>query len=326
MSRPLRIEYAGAWYHVMNRGRRFENVFEDRQDYRIFVDILKDTSEMWQVKIAAYCLMPNHYHMLFQTPLANISRAMRHINGVYTQRYNKKHGQDGPLFRGRYKSIIVDGDHYLLQLVRYIHGNPMKADLVGALEDYEWSSHKGYLSVSRKWDWLYKDFVYGLLSNKKKEWVKRYRQFISMEDDDEAARVLEGKKWPSVWGPDGFLDYIKGKYYESKSDDEIPQSKALDPRHDEILATVCGYYAVDEDALYRSKRGVTNEPRNVSIYLVRRLRREPLHEIGRRFKIEKYSSVSSIIERVKQQMRKDAGFKRRIDVLCATAIKSQRQT
>jgi putative transposase len=156
MSRPLRIEYAGAWYHVMNRGRRLENVFEDRQDYRIFVDILKDASEMWHVKIAAYCLMPSHYHMLLQTPQGNIARAMRHVDGVYTQRYNKKHGQDGQLFRGRYKSILVNGDGYLLQIVRYIHRNPVKAGLVNALKDYAWSSHKGYLSVSKKWDWLYK--------------------------------------------------------------------------------------------------------------------------------------------------------------------------
>lgn len=310
----------------MNRGRRFEDVFEDGGDYRIFVDILKDASEMWHVKIAAYCLMPNHYHMLLQTPGGNVARAMRHINGVYTQRYNKKHGQDGPLFRGRYKSILVNGDSYLLQIVRYIHRNPLKAGLVDALRDYEWSSHKGYLSVSRKWAWLYKDFIYGALSNNKKEWIRRYRQFVSMEDDDETTHVFEGKKWPSVWGPDGFLDWIKGRYYESKADDEVPQSRTLDPGREEILGAVCEYYAVDKDALYRTKRGTTNEPRNVSIYLIRRFRRDTLKEIGRQFKIEKYGSVSSIIERVKRQMQEDDGFRKRIDELSSTVTKSQRQT
>ena len=326
MSRPLRIQYPGAWYHVMNRGRRFENVFEDGQDYRVFVDILKDTSEMWHVKIAAYCLMPNHYHMLLQTPKGNIARAMRHIDGVYTQRYNKKHGQDGQLFRGRYKSILVDGDSYLLEIVRYIHRNPVKAGLVTALTHYEWSSHKGYLSVSKKWDWLYKDLIYRVLSQNKEEWVKRYRQFVSIKDDDEATHVLEGKRWPSVWGPPGFLDWIKGRYYESKADDEVPQSRVLDPGHEEILRSVCKYYAVDENALYRAKRGATNEPRNVSIYLIRRLRRDTLKEIGRQFKIDKYSSVSSIIERVKRQMQEDAGFRKRIDELSSTLTKSQGQT
>ena len=99
MARPLRIEYPEAWYHVMNRGRRGEDIFSDDQDYIMFTDLLRETSEIWNVRIAAYCLMPNHYHMLIQTPGANISRGMRHLNGVYTQRYNSRHRCDGQLFR-----------------------------------------------------------------------------------------------------------------------------------------------------------------------------------------------------------------------------------
>jgi len=106
MSRPLRIEYPGAWYHVMNRGRRADDIFTGRKDYQCFVDLLQETSEMWGIRIAAYCLMPNHYHLLIQTPQANLSRSMRHVNGVYTQRYNRRHGCDGQLFQGRYKAIV----------------------------------------------------------------------------------------------------------------------------------------------------------------------------------------------------------------------------
>ncbi|MBW1799410.1 MAG: transposase [Deltaproteobacteria bacterium] len=98
----------------MNRGRRFEKIFSDRQDYEMFTELLKDAREMWKVKIAAYCLMQNHYHILIQTPEGNISRTMRHINGVYTQRFNRRHGYDGQLFRGRLKSIPVSGDAYLI--------------------------------------------------------------------------------------------------------------------------------------------------------------------------------------------------------------------
>ncbi|MDY6857530.1 MAG: transposase, partial [Thermodesulfobacteriota bacterium] len=90
MARPLRIEYPGAWYHVMNRGRRAEKIFHDRNDYQSFVELLEESSEMWNIRIAAYCLMTTHYHILVQTPDANISRSMRHINGVYTQRFNKR--------------------------------------------------------------------------------------------------------------------------------------------------------------------------------------------------------------------------------------------
>ena len=155
MARPLRIEYPGAWYHVMNRGRRAEKIFHYTYDYRMFVELLEEASEMWNVRISAYCLMLNHYHILLQTPEANIARNMRHINGVYTQRFNRRHTCDGALFRGRYKSLLVSAETHLLQLVRYIHRNPVKAGLSEKLESYIWSSHKGYLSKSRKWNWLY---------------------------------------------------------------------------------------------------------------------------------------------------------------------------
>ena len=134
MARPLRIEYADAWYHIMNRGRRSESIFIEKRDYSGFIRLLKDTSGMWNLRIAAYCLMPNHYHILVQTPDANISRCMRHIDGVYTQRFNRFYQCDGPLFRGRYKSILIDADQYLLQLVRYIHRNPIKIGLTDQLD------------------------------------------------------------------------------------------------------------------------------------------------------------------------------------------------
>ena len=109
--------------------------------------------------MVAYCLMGTHYHILLQTPDANVSRCMRHINGVYTQYFNRSHGLDGHLFRGRYKSILVDSDAYLLELLRYIHRNPIEAGIVNRLDSFQWSSHKGYLSRSEKWNWLHKEYV-----------------------------------------------------------------------------------------------------------------------------------------------------------------------
>ena len=95
MSKPLRIEYPDAWYHVMNRGRRGDPVFQVREDYLSFIELLKETGDMWNLRVGAYCLIPNHYHLLIQTPNANLSRCMRHINGVYTQRFNRNHHFDG---------------------------------------------------------------------------------------------------------------------------------------------------------------------------------------------------------------------------------------
>ena len=106
MARPLRIQYPDAWYHIMNRGRRADLVFVGQKDYELFINVLRESSEIWDLKIAAYCLIPNHYHLLVQTPQGNLSRSMRHIDGVYTQRFNRLRGCDGQLFRGRYKSIV----------------------------------------------------------------------------------------------------------------------------------------------------------------------------------------------------------------------------
>ena len=164
MSRPLRIQYPGAWYHVMNRGRRAEAIFLGKKDYFSFIELLKEAVDLWNVRVSAYCLLSTHYHLLIQTPDANLSRCMRHIDGVYTQRFNRSHHVDGQLFRGRYKSILIDADSYLLELIRYIHRNPIDSGIVKNLEKYPWSSHQGYLSDAKKWGWLYKEFVLSMFS------------------------------------------------------------------------------------------------------------------------------------------------------------------
>ena len=124
MSRALRIEYEGAWYHIMNRGAGKQIIFHNETHYNLFLKLLSEIHNRYRIEVHAYCLMNNHYHLLIRTPLANLSRAMRHINGVYSQRYNGLQKTDGPLFRGRFKSIIIDSENYLLRLSRYIHLNP----------------------------------------------------------------------------------------------------------------------------------------------------------------------------------------------------------
>ena len=312
MSRPLRIEYPDAWYHVMNRGRRAEEIFADKKDSQGFVDLLQEACDMWDIRIAAYCLMPNHYHLLVQTPQANLSRSMRHINGVYTQRYNRRHDCDGQLFRGRYKSILVETDNYLLQLMRYIHKNPVKAGLTAKPDDYAWSSHKAYLSSAPKWKWVYTDFLLSMLTPDKTARRKAYRQFMA-ETDDEVSGILEGKKWPSFMGSADFMEWVKRRFYDGSADEgEIPQKKELVPDVGRIVRLVADFYNVGEDELYASRRGRFNEPRNVAVYLTRKLRRDKLTQIGEDFAINSYSSVSSIIGRMEECLQTDAEMKKRV--------------
>src|SRR3990167_7924037 len=110
MPRPLRIEYEHAWYHVMNRGAHRQTIFTSNSHRDLFLSLLEEVTSQYQVEIHAYCLMDNHYHLLIRTPLANLSRCMRHLNGVYVQHYNRSTKSDGPLFRGRYKAILVEED------------------------------------------------------------------------------------------------------------------------------------------------------------------------------------------------------------------------
>ena len=326
MARPLRILYPDAWYHIMNRGRRREPIFTEGKDYQLFIELLKETSETWNIRIAAYCLMPNHYHLLLQTPEGNVSRGMRHIDGVYTQRFNRFHGCDGQLFRGRYKSILIDADEYLLQLVRYIHRNPVRAGVTKRMEGYLWTSHVGYLSGGKKWAWLYRDKVLCMLTDNAKDRVNRYREFMSEGDDHEVIQLMEGRKWPAMVGSEGFLNKIKARFFKDKGDEEIPESRQMAPDGKRIRATVCEFYGVEEGDLLVSRRGVFNEPRNMAIYLTRMLGRATLKETSGAFQIEKCSTVSSVSERMKTLIATQKAMRKRAEALISTLAKSQEQT
>ena len=313
MPRPLRIEYPDAWYHVMNRGRQGESVFRKQDDYHIFIELLKETVDMWNLRVGAYCLIPNHYHLLIQTPDANLSRCMRHLNGVYTQRFNRNHLFDGQLFRGRYKAILVEGDSYLLELVRYVHRNPFAAGLVKVIDKYPWSSHQGYLSDAKKWNWLYKDFILSLFSNEKAVSRKIYKDFVSKEIPEEINRIFGRKNLPSALGSKNFLNWVKDSFFLRKRHKEVPESKSLSPDAERIKEEVCRSYGVSRDALYISRRGISNEPRNVAIYLLRTLRGDNLEEIGRDFNINRFSSASSVVERMKGRVSKNRQLRKRVE-------------
>jgi REP element-mobilizing transposase RayT len=328
MSRPLRIEFPGAWYHVMNRGRRREDIFPTPEDFRAFVELLKESAEQWQVGISAYCLLSNHYHLLIQTPVGNLSRFMRHLNGVYTQRYNRDHDCDGQLFRGRYKAILVEEDRYLLELVRYIHRNPLKAGIVEDIDQCTWSSHHDYLTDTTEARWLHKDFVLAMLSKNALHRRKNYQHFVAQKESEEIAGIFDKKKLPAILGSESFVDQIRARFFADKQHQQVPDAAQLAPDADRIIAAVCQHYDIEQSQLMRSVRGVTNEPRNVAIYLMRTLRRDGLLSIGALFGMGGYSSASSAIERIRQQLTTDQELQWRINTIREqlAANKSQTET
>ena len=322
----MRIEYPGAWYHVMNRGRRREEIYTERNDYRLFIEILEESVTLSNVKTIAYCLMPNHYHLLLHTPDGNLSKCMRQINGIYAQRFNRVHQYDGQLFRGRYKSILVEVDSYLLELLRYIHNNPLRAGLCDDLNDYEWSSHGAYLSDARKWHWLYKEFPLSLFSEDLKESRREYKKFMGEDEGGEISRIYKKKNLPSILGKEDFVYWVKNRYFERKLHTEVPESKLLAPDKEKIQELVCKTYGITKGELVKSKRGAFNEPRGVSIYLTRMIRSDGLTDICEDYNLKKYSSASTVVENVKKKLLKDRKFRNRVNELSERLIKSQPET
>jgi REP element-mobilizing transposase RayT len=255
----------------MNRGRRREKVFLDSSDYQAFVDLLANVSDMFKAQVAAFALMSNHYHVLLCTPEGNINRIMRHVGGVYTQDFNRRHGHDGQLFRGRYKAILVDDEEYLSGLVRYIHHNPLKAGLAASLDEYAWTSQHAYLADSGIWSWMHRAPLLKRFSDDLDEARKGYFRFMAEEDDERVEQAFSMRNLPSILGGLDFVKRIKERFITKKLHREVPAARVLAPSVQEIMAAVVACYGVDEAPLFLSRRGVTNEPRDMAIHLIRML-------------------------------------------------------
>ncbi len=289
----------------MNRGRRQDNIFLEEGDYRLFLEVLQDTSKQWNLEVAAYCLMSNHYHILVCTPEGNISRCMRHLNGVYTQRFNQNHAIDGSLFRGRYKSVLVEEDHHLLELLRYVHRNPVKANITPNLEDYLWSSHKGYLAGNRGWSWLTRDPLLTMFSGKRQQAYAAYLDFVQQPDSADLEAFYSRQKVSPVFGSFAFVEKIKNLFVSHAEETEIPEMRVFKATFLEVLTAVCQVCQVSDQEIYKSRRGQTNIARDLVVYSMRKHSRQTLQQIGHHLGIEKYSSVSSAVQRIKKQLKDD---------------------
>lgn len=188
MSRPIRIEFSNALYHVTSRGDRREAIFEDDDDRRAFLQTLGQVVQQFNWLCYAWCLMDNHYHLLIQTPESNLSKGMRQLNGVFTQMSNRRHGRVGHLFQGRFKAILVDSDAYLLELARYVVLNPVRAGMVTKAADWLWSSYRASMGLAPADTLLAVDGLLAQFSARRGVAQSRYAQFVA-----------EGLKAPSPW-------------------------------------------------------------------------------------------------------------------------------
>ncbi len=224
MARPLRIEYEGALYHVFSRGNARADIYLNNLDRLRFIELLGKVCNRFNWLCHAFCLMGNHYHLLIETPEPNLSQGMRHLNGVYTQSFNRRHRRVGHLFQGRYKSILVEKEEYLLDLVRYIILNPVRASLVHQPEDWQWSSHNYVLgNATSAWfspEWILSQFG-GSISTAR----RRYRTFISADTGHENTIASTIPK--SILGSKEFIEKVLARV-EYKST-EVPRAQRRPP-------------------------------------------------------------------------------------------------
>ncbi len=302
MVRQLRIEYPGALYHVTSRGNDKKDIFRSIKDREKFLSYLSSASERHGALFHVYCLMSNHFHLMLETPLGNLSRIMKHINGSYTTYFNVKHKRAGHLLQGRYKAILVQADTYAAELSRYIHLNPVRAKMVPSPEEYQWSSCRRYLEGTEP-SWLSTSLVLGYFGTEVEDRRRNYRDYLFEAIGKESPDPLAGSVASTILGNDDFVRDIREKYLDGKEKDrELPALRDLTRGPD-----IAEIKAVSEEAFPENVRLA----RMASIYLCWRFSGAKLKEIGKLYGISE-SGVTQAGKRFEEAMKKDNSLKKRI--------------
>lgn len=281
MARPLRLEYPGCVYHVTSRGNARQRIYTSTADRQAFLATLSSVMNRSHWLCHAYCLMDNHYHLLIETPEANLSRGMRQLNGVYTQWFNRAHHRVGHLLQGRYKAVVVDKESHLLELCRYVVLNPVRAKMTKRAGQWPWSSYRATAGREAAPDYLTVDWVLGQFSEDKRKALERYQAYVAEEVEGQSPwNALKGQ---ILLGPDEFVDRHRDRLKEVVKVKEIPrrQRYASRPPLDEIF-----------------KRS----PRERSIYQAHMDYGYTLREISDRLGLH-YTTVSKIVKKMEPKMR-----------------------
>ncbi len=307
MARPLRITFPGAFYHITSRGNERKAVFKSKRDREKFLEYLETATERYNAMIHAFCLMDNHYHLLLETPSGNLPQIMRHINGAYTTYFNAKRSRSGHLFQGRYKAILVEKDEYAKELSRYIHLNPVRAEMVETPDAYAWSSYNFYIGARKAPKWLHRDFILRYFGKKTSVAQKGYRAFVVSLVDREYESPLTHVTGSVLLGTDGFIEFIKNRYLRGeKPSRDLPAIRQIVPRisMEKVIETVEGAFAEHSPARARA----------VKIYLCRKHTGEKLKTIGSQFGISE-SAVTQVCKRFKTRIDTDKKLKKQVDAI-----------
>jgi len=284
MARPLRIQFEGAVYHVTSRGNAGSSIFLSDDDRLLFLRTLGEAVERFGWICHAYCLMPNHYHLLLETPQANLSRGMRHLNGVYTQSFNRGHECHGHLFQGRFKAILIERDSHLLEVARYVVLNPVRAHLVGHPRNWKWSSYRATSGEAPSPEFLTTRWLLRQFDLQPERAIRAYRRFVKEGRGVSLWNDLQGG---ALLGSEAFARQMRPLLADAASSSEVPRSERLlaHPTLDELLKDVAGDQALRDQRIYEAFR--------IHGYTLSQLQEHlGLH----------YSTISRIAKRVAERM------------------------
>jgi len=227
MARPLRIEYAGAVYYATTRGNAGGDIYLDDVDRMRFLEVLANTVERFGWICYAYCLMTNHYHLLIETPQPNLSRGMKHLNGVYTQWFNRRHSRSGPLVQGRFKSIVVEKEIYLLELARYIVLSPIRAKMVRSTRDWRWSSFRATAGQVKPPEFLTTSWLLSQFGKGRTAAALTYRDFVKRGKGIDVWRDTTAS---ALLGSDSFVQSLRPLLRDIEENREIGSDARLATR------------------------------------------------------------------------------------------------
>lgn len=303
MSRPLRIEYPGAVYHVLCRGNNRQKIFRDDLDRRRYLEKLLHYCELKEVSLLGYCLLSNHIHLLVETPLGNLSKMMQAFQTSYTLYFNRRHGRSGHVFEQRYKALLVDKDNYLLQVSRYIHRNPVEAKLVGRPQDYRWSSYGAYVN-GKGAGVLRTSPVLEQLGGEQREQIRNYREYV----ESDPVGGVSGEPPPAVKGVViGDKEFAEQVLHRRRGRVVMERDYTLG----QVEEAVCRVARVEREELRRAqRRPAIKRARELFMYLGRHHTGASLREIADRLGVRDISTVSHGEKRVAKGLRESgAGAK-----------------
>ncbi len=299
MARPLRIEYPGAYYHVTSRGNERKAIFRDDRDREKFLELVKRAVEEFNVRVHGYVLMSNHYHLLVETPKGGLNRALRYLNGVYTQAFNRRHRRVGHLFQGRYKAIVVEKESYLLELSRYVHLNPWRVKKTEDPFHYAWSSLRSYMGKEAPPKWLTMSEVLSYFGSNGR---RRYREFVRDGMDTGVKTPWEEVRGQAVLGTEAFIEEVAERHFpdeRKRVGEETGIREVVGVKPEVVIKAVTSHYGIKSEAI-RSRAQESTEPRYVASYLMRRYGLMGLREIGQRVGLH-YSAVGNAIKQIREK-------------------------